>query len=402
MTIRRFNFLLAFVCALFHGATTYGQSISAGPAEIAAPKPTEYTSAQLDAGFYEGRAWSDFNGDGKADYCRVVDNNGTNGKLRCTLSTGAGFAKEITSGQLDAGRHEGRAWTDFDGDGKADYCRVVGANGDGGHLRCTLSTGTGFGSEVTSFKLDAGFFEGRAWADFNNDGKSDFFRVVETNGNKGRIKVTLSKGDRFGIEITSPELNLEYWEGRSASDLDGDGNSDYCWVHKANSGTGRVSCAPSLGDDFGPVFTSLDIDVGYYEGRAWPRVFGPGQGSYCRIVGGPKARCLKAEDRGFGGEIESSKIDAGYHEGRAWPDYDGDGNDDYCRVVGNNNGTDGRVACTRSTGTAFGTTHDWGPLEAGFYEGRAWPDFDGDGKAEYCRVIVNNGSNGKVRCTLLR
>jgi hypothetical protein len=153
-------------------------------------------SPVLDWGYPEGRAWPDFNGDGKADFCRLV--GGENLKtsyLKCTLSDGNGFGQEVTSGVVDWGYKEGRAWVDFNGDGKADYCRVVGNPGDV-RLRCTLSAGASFGAEITSDAIDWGYPETRVWLDVNGDGKADFCRVI---GNKHEfIACTLSAGTKFG------------------------------------------------------------------------------------------------------------------------------------------------------------------------------------------------------------
>jgi hypothetical protein len=53
---------------------------------------------------------------------------------------------------------------DFDGDGRADYCRRVGGvNLQTSYLSCTLSTGDGFGKTVQSPVVDWGFDTGRAW-----------------------------------------------------------------------------------------------------------------------------------------------------------------------------------------------------------------------------------------------
>ncbi len=73
--------------------------------------------------------------------------------LRCTLSTGTGFGSSYQSTYVDPGYDAGRAWTDHNADAKADYCRVVG--GWGNSAQCTLSTGYGFAGTYTSASLDA-------------------------------------------------------------------------------------------------------------------------------------------------------------------------------------------------------------------------------------------------------
>jgi hypothetical protein len=53
------------------------------------------------------------------------------------------------------------AWMDADGDGKADYCRVLISSP---RAACTLATGTGFGATITSDTLDIGYPDGRGSA----------------------------------------------------------------------------------------------------------------------------------------------------------------------------------------------------------------------------------------------
>jgi hypothetical protein len=111
---------------------------------------------KVDPGWMAGRAWVDHNGDGKADYCRVVDYT----RLACTVSTaptvppttvgypqpplGEGFGETYHSQNLDAGWDDTRTWKDANGDGKADYCRITGNFFVGYWTECTLSTGQGF------------------------------------------------------------------------------------------------------------------------------------------------------------------------------------------------------------------------------------------------------------------
>ena len=121
------------------------------------PNVTYRTS--LDPGWKAGRAWVDHNGDGKADYCRVVDYT----RLACTVSIapetpvsstfggfGEGFGETFHSQNLDAGWDDTRTWQDANGDGKVDYCRITGNFLVGYQAQCTISNGQGFGGTVIS------------------------------------------------------------------------------------------------------------------------------------------------------------------------------------------------------------------------------------------------------------
>jgi hypothetical protein len=400
------------VIALFHGHNHGMGRTDAGTVTSGQPVFTkEISSGLLDPGYHEGRAWIDVDGDGKADFCRVVEGNRGNGRIRCILATSEGFGREITSGEIDVGFFEGRGWADVDGDGRADYCRVVEGNTSSGKLQCTLSTGAGFGATISSDVIDPGYFEGRSWVDVDGDGRADYCRVIERNSGQGRVRCTLSTGKGFGPEITSGAIEVGYFEGRGWADFDGDGRADYCRVVERNADGGKLRCTLSDGSGFRATeITSIALDPGFHEGRGWADVNRDGRADYCRIVhynvaiGG--IACILSDGTAFGREIAVSGsrttgggADPGYFEGRSWADFDGDGRADYCRVLRSNTG-EGRVACTVSTGNEFSHTVVSNPVDVGYFQGRAFADVDGDGRADYCRVVVGNEREGRVRCTL--
>jgi hypothetical protein len=171
------------------------------------------TSGVLDWGYVSGREWVDVSADGRADYCRRVGGtNHVDSRVTCTLSTGTGFGATLTSGVLDWGYDAGRAWTDANGDRRADYCRRVGGmNHVDSRVTCTLSTGTGFRATLTSGVLDWGYDAGRAWADFNGDRRADFARRVGgTNHVDSQVQVTPIAGTGFGLTVSSRVLDWGY------------------------------------------------------------------------------------------------------------------------------------------------------------------------------------------------
>ena len=353
---------------------------------------------------------SDFNGDSKADYCRRVGGtNGVNSFVACTLSTGTGFGKTALSPVLDWGYDTGRAWVDATGDGKADYCRVVGStNGQDSKLACTLSTNGGFGATITSPTIDWGYETGRAWVDFNGDSKADYCRRVGgTNGVNSFVACTLSTGTGFGKTALSPVLDWGYDTGRAWVDATGDGKADYCRVVGSTNGQdSKLACTLSTNGGFGATITSPTIDWGYETGRAWVDFNGDSKADYCRRVGGTNGvnsfvACTLSTGTGFGKTALSPVLDWGYDTGRAWVDATGDGKADYCRVVGSTNGQDSKLACTLSTNGGFGATITSPTIDWGYETGRAWVDFNGDSKADYCRRVGGtNGVNSFVACTL--
>jgi hypothetical protein len=158
-----------------------------------------------DWGYEEGRAKVDFNGDGNLDLCRVIGSGYPNSYVICSLSSGPALEQmyagaDVQSASIDWGYPAGRAWIDFNGDKRADYCRIVGGSENGFKAKCLLSTGTAFGSEIMSDAIDPGFEDTRLWKDVNNDGKVDFCRKV--GNNREFIRCTMSAGTAFGQEIT--------------------------------------------------------------------------------------------------------------------------------------------------------------------------------------------------------
>ena len=359
-------------------------------------------SAVLDWGKDAGRAWVDINGDGKTDYCRVSGGPGTY-TLACTLATSTGFGQTITSGIIDPGYDVGREWADITGDGKPDYCRVVGASG-AYQLACTLQTDTGFGQTIMSGTIDPGYDIGRGWGDVNGDGRADFCRVVGQSG-AYQLACTLSTGAGFGQTVTSGVIDRGYDIGQAWVDFDGDGRVDFCrLVGNTNLQSSYLACTLSIGTGFGATIISGVVDWGYESGRTWIDVNGDGKPDYCRLAGNTNLQssyvaCTLSTGTGFGETIVSGVIDWGYELGRAWVDVNGDGKADYCRVVGN--AAPYQVACTLSTGTGFGETIMSAALDRGYDAGRTWADANGDGVPDFCRRVGNvNLQSSYVACTL--
>ncbi|WP_441218966.1 FG-GAP repeat domain-containing protein [Phytohabitans sp. LJ34] len=354
-----------------------------------------------------GLAWADVDGDGKADYCRRLGTvNHQDSKVSCTLSTGTGYGATVTSGVTDWGWLIGRQWTDVNGDKKADYCRIGGAdNRANANAVCTPSTGTGFGPTFVSAKLDAGHSVGRAWADVNGDGRADYCRVRgTTNHTNAFVSCTPSTGTGFGADINSSSLDWGFPAGRAFTDFNGDGKADYCRVvGTANHTAAHVACTVSNGGDFGATYVSPATDWGFSSDRVWADVNGDKKSDYCRRVGSmaePRMACTPSTGTGFGPTFVSGLADWGQPGSRTWNDVNGDGKADFCRVRGTANHTDSLVSCLLSTGTGFGaevnsaTTLDWG-----FHTGRGWADVNGDGRTDYCRRVGGSVNDTRVSCS---
>jgi hypothetical protein len=206
---------------------------------------------------YSDRQWMvDFNGDGKADYCRAVgtSSGGPNSYLRCSLSSGSGFSGEVFSPIDDWGYSDRRWMADFNGDGKADYCRAVGtSSGAGSYLRCSLSSGSGFSGDTWPLVDDWGY-SGRRWmADFNGDGKADYCRAVGTSsgGANSYLRCSLSSGSGFSSNTWPLVDDWGHSDRRWMVDFNGDGKADYCRAVGESEGYGSyLRCSLSSGSGF--------------------------------------------------------------------------------------------------------------------------------------------------------
>jgi YD repeat-containing protein len=373
------------------------------------------TAGAIDPGNAFGRQWADVNGDGKLDFCRIVGTS-PNTTLRCTLSAGTGFGQEINSSTTLSAGNPGQTWVDVNGDGKADFCRVVGS-GPFTNLICAISTGADFAAAQISTTAFVDVGGGGAWVDFNGDGKADFCRVIGTGPFNLRCTLTNSAGTGFdATEITSADID----KGLSGLwvDANGDGKADFCRFIGTNPGPFNLRCTLSTGTGFAAqeIGTSAPINVGNPLRRGWADVNGDGKLDLCRVVGTAAPftlRCTLSTGTGFAAQeiVSSAGIDPGFLTNdnvQAWVDVNGDGKADFCRPIdaGSTSSTTVNSAflrCTFSTGTGFAAAEVTtpAPVDLGFPGTfQSWVDFNGDGKLDFCRLRPINGAPFFLRCTL--
>ncbi|MBE2317314.1 VCBS repeat-containing protein [Solirubrobacter sp. CPCC 204708] len=343
-----------------------------------------YRSGPLDWGQERGRAWVDFNADGKADYCRLDAAS----RPLCTLATGRGFGTTVTGEPADPGYLDDRLWGDVDGNGGADYCRRVGDAGREG-FACTLSTAFTFVG--ASQLLTWGETNTAALADVTGDGKRDYCRLTADRA------LCSAWEPGFGPGFGSAVLAVGDLAGRAWVDFNADGRADLCRV-----ASGTLACTLSTGSGFGGTIVSATDDVGYPDGRAFVDVDGDRRADYCRRVGGAPPdtyiRCTLATPTGFdGANFTSARIEWGDTAGTAWVDFDADGDRDFCRPVAPS-ATNAQLFCTLWTPAGLGPTIVSGPTDVGYADTRAWVDHNGDGRADYCRTI-GGGADPGISCT---
>jgi hypothetical protein len=340
-----------------------------------------YTSAAVAApGAAASTAWIDVNRDKRADYCRLVV-PGRPGQYACTLSTGRGFGDTVkTADGYDGGYSTPHLWGDVDGDGTPDFCRRTGDSGSQ-RVACTVSSGTALVEWPEGNATWGTAGTPAALVDANADGRLDYCRVVTDAG-----VCTLNTGKGWGADAPSLSLaanGLGQATGAAWTDVDGDRRADFCRVISASNAACTTAAGAQLNVNVG--------DTGPAAGRTWVDVDGDGKADFCRRWAAAAPTSMACT---MGPDLRNTRLAIlalGEDTGAAWADFDGDGDRDFCRVVS------GKVACTpwSANGLDVPATVTSAALDVGAAnDERAWVDFNGDGKADYCRRV-----GGAVACT---
>lgn len=227
----------------------------------------------------------DFNGDGRADYCRVLPG----GTLRCAIFGPSGFSHEVsTAAAVRVQWKEGAAFVDVNGDGKTDFCRLDGMTG-AYYIRCTLSNGLGweFGTgtngnareRISPTFSDPGNQYSRWWVDVNADGLPDFCRLAVApdpmQNDTGHLLCRLSRGDgttvssmiAFGYsDVRIDSLYIGRGDGgRAFCDAFGTGIPTFCRATYRAQPAGQV-CYEHGMDQTRYCYESYSDTHGYYAG----------------------------------------------------------------------------------------------------------------------------------------
>lgn len=145
----------------------------------------------LDAGYSTFPKFSvDVNRDGYADYCRFVGSSASP-MFSCALLGANGVLISDygynSQGYGDPGLSDlPREMVDINADGRVDYCRFVGSRA-APQLSCMLGGATGWGANYgfsSVGAVDPGFAGYRVFFDSNGDGRKDYCRLVGSGKTK--------------------------------------------------------------------------------------------------------------------------------------------------------------------------------------------------------------------------
>lgn len=256
------------------------------------------------------RAWVDFDGDGRQDFCRlirqtptkldeqpedldhysavvVLDTTRAGDRIACTVTAGARFTDMYKGPTISVGVQPGIshfAWVDVNGDARVDFCgwQAIGTDkpdtdATRGHVVCYLADARRWQAARTSLGT---FVLGRFpdWVDVDADGRADLCRFVLTGPRTSPSCVQPTAADLvkcaeearnldvrpvchpagrsfFGLppRMGAPEkfsaVGLPRW-----LDVDGDRRADLCRFDPEGE---FVRCTLSTADGFGDEFVDV-------------------------------------------------------------------------------------------------------------------------------------------------
>ncbi|MFN0248163.1 MAG: RHS repeat-associated core domain-containing protein [Kofleriaceae bacterium] len=270
----------------------------------------------------------------------------------------------------DAGGDGARWFVDWNGDGRGDLCRAIVDPWNGlPSLKCALSTGTSYtertvgvlGDAAASHKFEdaLGYAGTRAFVDWNGDGRTDFCRIVDgpqqyQQGLKcllGQVdELDRSRFDRVSgtdtfmgvIDIVGPADTQWY------VDVNGDGSTDYCRMTHDT----QIKCAISTQIGFQDVvWATRPNGFGVRDSPRWGDMDGDHKMDMCFNNPGHGKECLISQGL-FGVILPNQGIVEPSWTNQHWMvDWDGDGRTEYCFTAGSANGVGSKMTCIKRDST---------------------------------------------------
>ena len=291
------------------------------------------------------KQWVDFNGDGKQDHCALGYSREGKYAVLCAIQGSDAEFKMVTLFLNDYGWNGDRYWIDANGDGKTDFCRVINYNT---RLRCSYSNGTKFYDHFNSGYINIGYW--RSPADINGDGAIDFCRLLD-EGHEQIFRCLLSKqGTTLGFGddiiyrdvgphgIKNPDFGDNLPNNRIWTDVNGDGKDDFCRMISSYRILRCNIMKQADQDKWVRVETVLLNRPGWIEQRWWVDYGNDKRHQFCRKMLSPYGKqivCsrLKDDDSGFD---DTLRYDLGEAFGPGeikWADLTGTGYKDICILL---------------------------------------------------------------------
>ncbi|QPJ61613.1 MAG: hypothetical protein G3M70_06825 [Candidatus Nitronauta litoralis] len=356
-----------------------------GKDEFSQPYWPSSSSSVVDFGVWDTPGeLVDVNGDGRDDFCRFIDKGNGYSQLSCALATESGFSDGKFKTPDDdlytsSSNKEPRGFFDVNGDGRADYCR----NNEDKILSCEIATSQGFAWNQFQSPENKKFVFGsndrpQAFTDVNGDGRADYCRVIDKDNNK-RVACALALQSGFedsGFEspVMKSKAGVKFSLGEKGEDnpwnfgdVNGDGRSDFCRTVKDSKGNKSLKCALAQEDSFGSTRDSYgnvtdpieilypgpadrSFDFGYSIEDGFPRIFtdmnGDGLVDYCRVVGYPYyLSCAMMGIGTYGANASPSPNLQNKNYPQTIQDVTGNGKGDYCAANGTTENASDILTC---------------------------------------------------------
>jgi hypothetical protein len=375
------------ICA---GLLTF--TLAAGQAQPATNTFTKITQGAIvnDLGkiFVRG-VWADFNNDGYLDLF-VNDKAGTNVFY---LNNRDGTFTKITQGPEIAGsdNHSLPSWVDYDNDGHFDLTVPVGFEGSPSHVQLFAHGGNATFTLASAGDLtsQSGYFGLGAWADYDNDGFTDFAVTSLPRSGSGKNLLFHNNGDGTFTKVSAGAVTTDPLVPASLvwCDYDNDGFMDLFVVsaspdpfnrlyHNNRDGTFTPIQTNTVANDQWPLGGQGNAAAwGDYDNDGLPDLFiaasstpnrlyhNDGAGSFTKVTSGPM--------------LPHAPGVAAW--GCAWGDYDNDGHLDL--FVANANGNN-QLFRNNGDGTFTAIVSDAPVNEGGpgiTHLTPSWVDYDNDG-----------------------
>ncbi|MFQ6105293.1 MAG: FG-GAP-like repeat-containing protein [Candidatus Glassbacteria bacterium] len=326
-----------------------------------------------DAGFGQGAAWGDMDGDGLPDLY-VCNLTGSNVLYR---NLGGGLFQDVTvaSGTGDASSSFGCIWGDYDEDGDQDL--YVTNRNDANRLY--QNDGSGTFTDMAAFAgvdADTVYSQACTWVDYDEDGDLDLFVA-----NRFATDFLFSNdGDGTFTEVGASSGLTGTVSSRGAAwcDYDSDGDMD---VFVTVNGTENMLYQNQWDGTFIDVASSLGLDdAGAGTGVAWGDIDEDGDFDLF-VANDGSANLLYLNN---GGSFTEAASDAGLDytgtsRSPVWADTDKDGDLDLLLTTG----LGVRYYVNDGTGQFTEVSSASGLFDSSLGEGAATADIDEDGDLDY-------------------
>ena len=340
-------------------------------------------------------AWADYDNDGYQDivltgYETVKKTNSKGYEVeeyypsaKLYKNQGTGFI-EVHSGSFEGVVEGSVAWADCDNDGRSDIM-ITGQNNQNEPITKLYRNGsTGF-AEVLESSFDGVYRSAIGWADYDNDGDQDILITGQNADSKTTAKLYENKLTAFDETFAGKFENV-YYGAIAWADYDNDGDQDILITGEGSYVGTTAKLYNNTGTDFRETYT-VTFDRSWDDAIVWADYDGDGDQDIM-FAGSYKVSLYQNQSTGF------SKVHASTFEGVdngtvAWVDYDNDGDQDVI-IAGARGPNDFITKLYQNQNDMFTEVHA-GTFEGVSYCDIDWVDYDNDGDQDV--MISGRNSN---------